>query len=109
MSTNKDDAQQNVPDQGNQQATSGIQSNFAHASPESMVNPAGAPQSGAGSLAGKPADEVPGGVTSQVQASRNQQLHQDAPAQGGMPGTPADDGRYGVSSSGGANQERSDS
>jgi len=114
MSGKKDDAQgNNVSQQGgeqrSQQATSGIQSNFAHASPESMVNPPGAPQSGAGSIAGKPADEIPGGVASQIQASRNQQDHQDAPAQGGVPGTPAEDGRYGVNSSEGAGMERGDS
>jgi hypothetical protein len=88
MSTNKDDAQKNVPDQGgsqqgSQQATSGIQSNFAHASPESMVNAPGAAQSGAGSIAGKQADEIPGGVASQIQASRNQQSGQGIDASPG--------------------------
>ena len=95
--------------ESNQQATSGVQSNFAHASPESMVNPPGAPQSGVGSIAGKAADEIPGGVASQIQVSREQQASQDAPAQGGVPGTPADDGRYGVNSSEGAGMERGDS
>lgn len=115
MSGNKNEQQggkasgQGDNPQGGQQAASGIQSNFAHASPESMVNPPGAPQSGAGSIAGKRANEIPGGVTSQIQASRNQQREQDAPAQGGMPGTPAEDGRYGVNSSEGAGMERGDS
>lgn len=118
MSGKKDDAQgKNVPDngasagrqQGSEQSASGVHSNFAHASPESMVNPPGAPQSGAGSIAGKQADEIPGGIASQIQASRNQQASQDAPAQGGVPGTPLDDGRYGVNSSEGAGMERGDS
>ena len=110
MSGNNDDAQgKNAAQQGNQQSGEGINSNFAHASPESLVNPPGAPQSSAGSIAGKQRDEIPGGVASQIQASRNQQSSQDTPAQGGVPGTPAEDGRYGVSSSEGAGMERGDS
>ncbi|WP_156116638.1 hypothetical protein [Massilia sp. 9096] len=107
--SNQRSADQSGNQQGSRQATSGIQSNFAHASPESMVNAPGAPQSGAGSIAGKERDEIPGGVASQIEASRNQQASQDAPAQGGVPGTPAEDGRYGVNSSEGAGMERGDS
>jgi hypothetical protein len=91
------------------QATSGIQSNFAHASPDSMVNPPGAPQSSAGSIAGK--DDVPGGVSSQIQASRNAQSGGKGAASGGKPGNPSDgsapdDGRSVVNSSGGAGMDR---
>ena len=127
MSGNKDDARPDMANTeevgarpgsgaGNQQggssghqASSGINSNFAHASPDSMVNPPGAPQSGAGSVAGK--DDVPGGVASQIQASRNAQSGMGSAAAGGNPGTtadgaPADDGRMGVNSSGGAGMDR---
>jgi len=102
MSGKKDEAE-------HKQATSGIQSNFAHASPESMVNPPGAPQSGAGSIAGK--DDVPGGVSSQIQASRNAQSGQKGSAAGGNPGSASDgsapdDGRGVVNSSGGAGMDR---
>jgi hypothetical protein len=82
---------------GGHQASSGINSNFAHASPDSMVNPPGAPQSGAGSVAGK--DDVPAGVSSQIQASRNAQSGMGAAAGG-------DDGRGVVHSSGGAGMDR---
>ena len=102
MSGKKDEAE-------HKQATSGIQSNFAHASPESMVNPPGAPQSGAGSIAGK--DDVPGGVSSQIQAGRNAQSGQKGSAAGGNPGSASDgsapdDGRGVVNSSGGAGMDR---
>lgn len=119
MSANKDDARQQQgqqqdqqqgqqQDQGGnrQQAGSGIHSNFAHASPESNVNPPGQPQSGAGSVGGGKAGEVPGGVTSQIQASRNAQAGAGPAAAGGNPGTPPEDGRYGVNSSGGAGMDR---
>jgi hypothetical protein len=101
MSGKKDDAE-------HKQATSGIHSDFAHASPESMVNPPGAPQSGAGSIAGK--DDVPGGVSSQIQASRNAQSAGKGSASGN-PGNPSDgsapdDGRSVVNSSGGAGMDR---
>lgn len=113
MSGNKDQAQSGQQGAGSgsqqggssgHQASSGVHSNFAHASPESNVNPPGAPQSGAGSVAGK--DDVPGGVSSQIQASRNAQSGAGPAAAGGNPGTPADDGRYGVNSSGGAGMDR---
>ena len=105
MSGNKDEAKAGQQgDASNRQAQSGVHSNFAHASPESMVNPPGAAQSGAGSIAGK--DDVPGGVSSQIQASRNAQSSAGPAAAGGNPGTPADDGRYGVNSSGGAGMDR---
>lgn len=116
MNASKNDQRKNVPDQGGNQQSgrqanqqgkpqpeSGIHSNFAHASPESLVNPPGAPQSGAGSVAGR--DDVPGGVSSQIQASRNAQSGAGPAAAGGNPGTPPDDGRYGVNSTGGAGRE----
>jgi len=110
MSGNKDEAKAGQQgDASNRQAQSGVHSNFAHASPESMVNPPGAAQSGAGSIAGK--DDVPGGVSSQIQASRNAQSGQKGSAAGGNPGSPSDggapdDGRGVVNSSGGAGMDR---
>jgi hypothetical protein len=86
-------------------ATSGIHSNFAHASPDSQVNPPGAPQSGAGSIAGK--DDVPGGVSSQIQASRNAQAARAGSATGNpSEGSAPDDGRSVINSSGGAGRDR---
>jgi len=99
MSANKDDARK-------QQSPSGIHSNFAHAAPESNVNPPGQPQSGAGSVSG----EVPGGVTSQIEASRNAQSGKGRGAAGANPGNAsggvADDGHSVVNSSGGAGMDR---
>lgn len=117
MSAKKDDVQQGQGDarqqggQGGQQAASGIHSNFAHASPESNVNPPGQPQSGAGSLAGNSAGEIPGGVTSQIEASRNAQSGKGGSRAGREPGpladgSPTDDGRSVVNSSGGAGMDR---
>ena len=81
---------------------SGLHTNFAHASPESNVNPAGHPQSSHGSIDGP----VPGGVMSQIQASRESSAAQmggnaEAPAAGDMD----DDGQSVVNSSGGADRE----
>lgn len=95
--------------QGNeQQAQSGLHTNFAHASPESNVNPVGHPQSSHGSINGP----VPGGVTSQIQASREASGHGDirAAQMGGNAEAPAagdmnDDGQSVVNSSGGADRE----
>nr|WP_314539424.1 hypothetical protein [uncultured Massilia sp.] len=57
-------------DRGNhQQATSGIHSNFAHASPESNVNPPGKPLNAHGSAV----EPVAGGTQGGFEASRNAQ------------------------------------
>ena len=101
------DAQYGTP--GNQQpGQSGLHTNFAHAAPESNVNPAGHPQSSHGSIDGP----VPGGVTSQIQASRESSGHGDirAAQMGGNAEAPAagdmnDDGQSVVNSSGGADRE----
>jgi hypothetical protein len=100
------DAQYGTP--GDKQAQSGLHTNFAHASPESNVNPAGHPQSSHGSIDGP----VPGGVTSQIQASRESSGHGDirAAQMGGNADAPAagdmdDDGQSVVNSSGGADRE----
>lgn len=118
MSAKKDEAQQQKQPQqqaqgGSQQSGSGIHSNFAHASPESNVNPPGQPQSGAGSIGGKGAGDVPGGVTSQIEASRNAQSGGagSGSAAGRNSGPtpedgPADDGHSVVNSSGGAGMDR---
>lgn len=96
--------------QSTQQSGSGIHSDFAHASPESNVNPPGAPQSSAGSIAGNKGADVPGGVASQIQASRNAQSGKGGSASGSQgtsaDGSLADDGRSVVHSSGGAGMDR---
>ena len=74
--------------QSGQPAQSGIQSNFAHASPESNVGPAGAPQTSHGS-AGRP---IPGGTQGLQGAQQNSQLGMGAAAAGGNPGTSARSG-----------------
>jgi hypothetical protein len=68
----KGDAGQNS---GGSASSSGVYTNFQHASPESNVNPPGAAQNSHGSATGP----LPGGVEGQYQASRN--------AQAGNPGT----------------------
>lgn len=97
--------------QSAQQSGSGIHSDFAHAAPESNVNPPGAPQSSAGSIAGKRGADVPGGVASQIQASRNAQSGKGGSTSGASPSTSADgsladDGHSVVHSSGGAGMDR---
>lgn len=52
---------------GNGASSSGINTNFQHADPESNVNPAGAPQNSHGSATGP----LPGGVEGQYQASQS--------------------------------------
>lgn len=109
MSASKKDVQ-GKPGQQTASA-SGVHSNFAHASPESNVNPPGAPQSGAGSIAGNRGADIPGGVASQIQASRNAQSGKGGSASGAAPGNtadggPADDGHSVVHSSGGAGMDR---
>ena len=66
---------------GNQQ--SGIQSNFAKASPESNVGPAGAPQSSHGNAGGP----IPGGVLGKSEAGESSQSAIGGAATGGSPGT----------------------
>ncbi|MDN4051707.1 hypothetical protein QPK32_01235 [Massilia sp. YIM B02763] len=66
------DNQQDNQQSGNgnhQQATSGIHSNFAHASPESNVNPPGKPLNSHGSAV----EPVAGGTEGGFEASRNAQ------------------------------------
>lgn len=82
---NRQSAGQGSSAQGGQTAQSGIQSNFAHASPESNVGPAGAPQTSHGS-AGRP---IPGGTQGGQGAQQNSQLGMGASAAGGNPGTSA--------------------
>lgn len=117
MSAKKDEAQKQQQGAGQQQgasqqqAGSGIHSNFAHASPDSNVNAPGQPQSGAGSIGGKGAGAVPGGVTSQIEASRNAQSGGGGSSAGRNSGPtpeggPADDGHSVVNSSGGAGMDR---
>ncbi|OIJ43195.1 hypothetical protein [Massilia timonae] len=66
---------------GNQQ--SGIQSNFAKASPESNVGPAGAAQSSHGNASGP----IPGGVLGKSEDRQNGQSAIGGAATGGSPGT----------------------
>ena len=69
---------------GNQQ--SGIQSNFAKASPESNVGPAGAAQSSHGNASGP----IPGGVLGKSEDGQNSQSAIGGAATGGSPGTHLD-------------------
>jgi hypothetical protein len=118
MSADKDQAPRRQSAGGNRQGSasgqpggSGIHSDFAHAAPDSNVNPPGAPQSGAGSIAGNRASEVSGGVAGQLQASRNAQSGKGENAAGDHPSTSAegpkaDDGRSVINSAGGAGMDR---
>lgn len=69
---------------GNSQ--SGIQSNFASASPESNVGPAGAPQSSHGNASGP----VTGGTLGKAEPGGNSQSSIGGSATGGSPGTHLD-------------------
>ncbi|RNF32546.1 hypothetical protein NM04_01395 [Massilia aurea] len=69
---------------GNQQ--SGINSNFAKASPESNVGPAGAAQSSHGNASGP----IPGGVLGKAEDGQNSQSAIGGAATGGSPGTHLD-------------------
>lgn len=69
---------------GNSQ--SGIQSNFAKASPDSNVGPAGAPQSSHGNASGP----IPGGTVGRAEAGQNSQSAISGAATGGSPGTHLD-------------------
>lgn len=69
---------------GNSQ--SGIQSNFASASPESNVGPAGAPQSSHGSASGP----IAGGTLGKAESGQNSQSSIGGSATGGSPGTHLD-------------------
>ena len=69
---------------GNSQ--SGINSNFAKASPESNVGPAGAEQSSHGNASGA----IPGGVLGTSEAGQNSQSAIGGAATGGAPGTHRD-------------------
>ena len=76
-----DDAGDSSIGAGNRQ--SGIQSNFAKASPESNVGPAGAPQSSHGNAGGP----IPGGVLGKSEAGESSQSAIGGAATGGSPGT----------------------
>ncbi|WP_306396761.1 hypothetical protein [Telluria beijingensis] len=65
---------------------SGINSNFAKASPESNVGPAGAAQSSHGNASGP----VPGGSVGKAQPGQNSQSAIGGAATGGSPGTHLD-------------------
>ena len=65
---------------------SGIQSNFAKASPESNVRPAGAAQSSHGNAGGP----IPGGVLGKSEAGQDGQSAIGGAATGGSPGTHLD-------------------
>jgi len=69
---------------------SGIQSNFAKASPESNVGPAGAPQTSHGSAGGP----ITGGALGKSEAGNSQSAIGGA-ANGGAGGTNADQGKAG--------------
>lgn len=69
---------------------SGIQSNFAKASPESNVGPAGAPQTSHGSAGGP----IPGGTLGKSEAGNSQSAIGGA-ATGGAPGTSNDQPKQG--------------
>lgn len=69
---------------GNQQ--SGVNSNFAKASPESNVGPAGAAQSSHGNASGP----LPGGVLGKAEDGQNSQSAIGGAATGGSPGTHLD-------------------
>ena len=69
---------------GNQQ--SGVNSNFAKASPESNVGPAGAAQSSHGNASGP----IPGGVLGKAEDGQNSQSAIGGAATGGSPGTHLD-------------------
>ena len=70
---------------------SGIQSNFAKASPESNVGPAGAPQTSHGNAGGP----ITGGVLGESEAGGNSQSAIGGTANGGAPGTSNDGGKDG--------------
>lgn len=70
---------------------SGIQSNFAKASPESNVGPAGAPQTSHGNAGGP----ITGGVLGKSEAGGNSQSAIGGAANGGAPGTTNDGGKDG--------------
>jgi len=96
--------QSDDPGQGAGTSSAGINTNFQHASPESNVNPPGAPQNSHGSATGP----LPGGVEGQYQASRNAQAGMGAAAAGGNQGTTmgnpdaSDEGIHGAGPDGGA-------
>ncbi|WP_137172896.1 hypothetical protein [Massilia sp. HP4] len=79
-----DDAGDSSIGAGNSQ--SGIQSNFAKASPESNVGPAGAAQSSHGNASGP----VAGGVLGKAEAGQDGQSAIGGAATGGSPGTHLD-------------------
>jgi len=93
----KDDSNQGNGGQGGQTAQSGLHTNFAHASPESNVGPAGAPQTSHGS-AGRP---IPGGTQGREGAQQNSQLGMGASAAGGSPATTAGTGNVDQNRQGG--------
>jgi hypothetical protein len=90
-------------DSGNQQsaagtpAASGVYTNFQHASPESNVNPPGAPQNSHGSATGP----LPGGVEGQYQASQSAQAG-NAGARQGLDDDTSEGGIHGAGPDGGA-------
>lgn len=79
-----DDAGDSSIGAGNSQ--SGIQSNFAKASPESNVGPAGAAQSSHGNAGGP----VPGGALGKSETGQSSQSAIGGAATGGSPGTHLD-------------------
>ena len=79
-----DDAGTSSIGSGNQQ--SGIQSNFAKASPESNVGPAGAAQSSHGNASGP----IAGGVVGKAEQGQSSQSEIGGAATGGSPGTHLD-------------------
>jgi hypothetical protein len=78
-------------------ASSGVYTNFQHASPESNVNPPGAPQNSHGSATGP----LPGGVEGQYQASQSAQAD-NARARQGLDDDDSDKGIEGAGPDGGA-------
>lgn len=79
-----DDAGDSSIGSGNSQ--SGIQGNFAKASPESNVGPAGAAQSSHGNVSGP----IAGGVLGKAEAGQDGQSAIGGAATGGSPGTHLD-------------------
>lgn len=90
--SNNDRKDRNAPD-GNeggggasrQSAQSGRYTDFPAASPESNVNPTGAPQTSHGSATGP----IPGGTQGTARAGESQQSGMGGAAAGGNPGTSA--------------------
>ena len=80
------DGNSSIGERSSDARQSEIHSNFAKASPESNVGPAGAPQSSRGSASGA----IPGGSLGKAEGGQNSQSAIGGAATGGAPGTHLD-------------------